>query len=177
MGIALAFSSMEASAQNFGNRVDVCNEGDVDLQFLHFSTNSSLLGGDKGKIAGWWTIKPGDCEDINPVGPIGLVVVCSGQWSSQGLIEFSCSDLTEREPGGFRAELDFVDWAPWADTLVDQSPKSGDWFCPFMLQTNPFNRQTKKGNKKLSIVSSFGHCDWFFYHMDGMYRGCQYCAD
>jgi len=110
-------------------------------------------------------------------GPIGFVVVCSGQWSSHGLIEFSCSDLTEREPGGFRAELDFVDWAPWADTLIDQSPKSGDRFCPFMLQTNPFNSQTKKGKKKLSIMSSFGHCDWFFYHMDGMYRGCQYCAD
>lgn len=110
-------------------------------------------------------------------GPVGFVVVCKGQWSSQSLIEYSCSDLTEREPGGFRAELDFVDWAPWADTLVDLSPKSGDRFCPFMLQTNPFNLQTKKGNKKLSIMSSFGHCDWFFYHMDGMFSGCQYCAD
>ena len=110
-------------------------------------------------------------------GPIGFVAVCSGQWSSQSLIEYSCSNLTEREPGGFRAELDFVDWAPWADTLIGQSPKSGDRFCPYMLETNQFNRQTKKGKKKLSIMSSFGHCDWFFYHMDGRYRGCQYCAD
>jgi len=110
-------------------------------------------------------------------GPIGFVVVCKGQWSSESLIEYGCSDLTEREPGGFRAELDFVDWALLADTLVDRSPTSDDRFCPFMLQTNPFNSQTKKGNKKLSIMSSFGHCDWFFYHMDGTFRGCQYCAD
>jgi hypothetical protein len=110
-------------------------------------------------------------------GPVGFVVVCKGQWSSESLIEYSCSDLAEREPGGFRAELDFVDWAPWADTLIDRSPKSGDRFCPFMLQTNPFNLQTKKGNKKLSVMSSYGRCDWFFYHMDGTYRGCQYCAD
>lgn len=109
-------------------------------------------------------------------GPIGFVVVCSGQWSS-GLIKYSCSDLTERKPGGFRAELDFVDWAPWADTLLDQSPKSGDRFCPFMLQTNQFNAQTRKGKKKLSVMRSFGHCDWFFYHVDGTYRGCQYCTD
>lgn len=110
-------------------------------------------------------------------GPVGFVVVCNGQWSSESLVEYSCSDLTEREPGGFRAELDFVDWAPWADILVDRSPKSGDRFCPFMLKTNPFNSQTKKGRKKLSIMSSFGHCDWFYYQMDGTYRGCQYCAD
>lgn len=110
-------------------------------------------------------------------GPVGFVVVCKGQWSSESLIEYSCSDLTEHEPGGFRAELDFVDWVLWADTLIDRSPKSDDRFCPFMLQTNPFNLQTKKGNKKLSIMSSYGRCDWFFYHMDGTYRGCQYCAD
>lgn len=84
VSFALAFSSMEASAQNFGNRVDVCNEGDVDLQFLHFSTNSSLLGGDKGKIAGWWTIKPGDCEDINPVG-FDTVAVGFLQTSDKGI--------------------------------------------------------------------------------------------
>jgi hypothetical protein len=110
-------------------------------------------------------------------GPIGFVVVCSGQWSPESRIEYSCSELTGREPGGFRAELDFVDWSPWADTLIDRSPKSGDRFCPFMLQTNPFNRQTRKGKKKLSIMSSFGRCDWFFYRMDGTYRGCQYCAE
>ena len=83
-GFALAFSSMEANAQNFGNRVDVCNKGDVNLQFLHFSTNSSILGGDKGKIAGWWTIKPGDCEDINPVG-FDTVAVGFLQTSDKGI--------------------------------------------------------------------------------------------
>jgi hypothetical protein len=110
-------------------------------------------------------------------GPIGFVVVCNGQWSSESLVEYSCSDLTEREPGGFRAELDYVDWAPWADTLLARDPRSGGRFCPFMLETNPFNRQTKKGRKKLSIMSSFGRCDWFFYFMDRRYRGCEYCAD
>jgi len=109
--------------------------------------------------------------------PIGFVVVCDGRWSSESLIEYNCSDLTEREPGGFRAELDFVDWAPWADTLLGRRPKSGDRLCPYMLQTNPFNRQTREGKKKLSILNSNGRCDWFFYHGDGMYRGCQYCAD
>ena len=110
--------------------------------------------------------------------PNGFVVVCNGKWSlPKGRIEYSCSDLTEREPGGFRAELDYVDWTPWADSLVDQTPRSGDRFCSFMLQTNPYNPQTRKGNKKLSIMSSFGHCNRFFYHMDGTYRVCQYCAD
>ena len=109
--------------------------------------------------------------------PVGFVVVCDGRWSSESQIEYSCSDLTEREPGGFRAELDYIDWAPWADALIARSPKSGDRFCPFMLQTNQFNAQTKKGTKKLSVMSSFGNCDWFFYHLDGTYRGCQYCDD
>ena len=109
--------------------------------------------------------------------PVGFVVICDGKWSSQSQIEYHCSGLTESEPGGFRAELDYVDWAPWADALIARSPKSGDRFCPFMLQTNQFNAQTRKGTKKLSILSSFGSCDWFFYHMDGVYRGCQYCAD
>ena len=109
--------------------------------------------------------------------PVGFVVICDGQWSSESQIEYGCSDLTQREPGGFRAELDYVDWAPRANALIARSPKSGDRFCPFMLQTNQFNAQTRKGTKKLSILSSFGRCDWFFYHMDGVYRGCQYCAD
>lgn len=109
--------------------------------------------------------------------PAGFVVICDGHWSSESLIEYSCSDLTEREPGGFRVELDYVDWAPWADALDDRGPTSGDRFCPFMLQANQHNAQTRKGTKKLSVMNSFGHCDWFYYHLDGTYRGCQYCAD
>ena len=123
-------------------------------------------------------IEEGPAFDAQPdKGPVGFVVVCSGQWSSQSPIEYNCSDLTEREPGGFRAELDFVDWGPWEYTLAGRSPTSGDRFCSFMLQTNPFNRQTRKGIRKLSIMSSLGQCNWFFYHTDGMYRGCQYCTD
>lgn len=110
-------------------------------------------------------------------GPIGFVVVCRGKRSSESEIEYTCSDLTAREQGGFRAELDFIDWSPWEHILGDRKPKSGDRFCPYMLQTNQFNRQTRKGNKKLSITSSFGHCDWFYYFMDGKFSGCQYCAD
>lgn len=123
-------------------------------------------------------IEQGATSDPNPDNePVGFVVICDGRWSSESLIEYSCSDLTERKPGGFRAVLDYIDWAPWADALIARSPKSGDRFCPFMLQTNQFNAQTRKGTKKLSVMSSFGPCDWFFYHMDGTYRGCQYCDD
>lgn len=116
-------------------------------------------------------------DPLRDKGPVGFVVVCSGKWTSHSVIEYNCTDLTDRESGGFRAELDYVDWAPWEHMLIDRKPNSGDRFCPNFLQTNSFMRQTRKGNKKLSIMSSYGHCDWFFYHMDGKYRGCQYCAD
>ncbi len=110
--------------------------------------------------------------------PVGFVVVCNGKWSAKSQIEYSCSDLTERKPGGFRAELDYVDWEPYAETLLTSGPAEGDpRSCPFMLRTNQFNKQTRKGNKKLSIMSSYGRCDWFYYLRDGEYRGCQYCAD
>ena len=110
-------------------------------------------------------------------GPVGFVVVCSGTWTSHSLIQYNCTDLTDREPGGFRAELDYVDWAPWAPTLLGRSPASGDRFCPNKLQTHSFMPENRKGVKKLSIMSSYGRCDWFFYSSDKKYKGCQYCAD
>lgn len=111
--------------------------------------------------------------------PIGFVVVCSGKLASQGLIEFSCSELTDREPEGFKAELDFFDWAPREGARFLRSPQSGDRHrqsCRYRSQINPFTVQTKKGKKKLSIMSSLGPCDWFFYHAGGTYSGCQYCT-
>jgi hypothetical protein len=57
-----------ADAQNYGNRVEVCNNGDIDLSFIYFATNSSLFGGEQAKIAGWYTIEPRDCGNINPSG-------------------------------------------------------------------------------------------------------------
>lgn len=60
--------SPTANAQNYGNLVEVCNKGDIDLQFVYFATNSSLFGGEQAKIAGWYTIEPRDCENVNPTG-------------------------------------------------------------------------------------------------------------
>ncbi len=60
--------SPTANAQNYGNLVEVCNKGDIDLKFVYFSTNSSLFGGEKAKISGWYTIEPSDCENVNPTG-------------------------------------------------------------------------------------------------------------
>ncbi len=60
--------SPTANAQNYGNFVEVCNKGDIDLRFVYFATNSSLFGGEQAKIAGWYTIEPRDCENVNPTG-------------------------------------------------------------------------------------------------------------
>ncbi len=109
---------------------------------------------------------------------IGFVALCRGTWPASGGIDFSCTDITDREPGGFRKELDYVDWEPYAETLLTLNPVSGDarW-CRYYLQPNQFNEQTKKGTRKLSIMSSHGPCDQFFYHQDRQFRSCCYCSD
>ena len=70
--LALLFSFWlspnSADAQNYGNLVEVCNKGDIDLSYIYFATNSSLFGGEQAKIAGWYTIEPGDCGNVNPTG-------------------------------------------------------------------------------------------------------------
>lgn len=55
-----------AHAQNYSNIVRVCNKGNADLSYVKFSTNSStLFTGENGLVAGWYTIKPGECPDVN----------------------------------------------------------------------------------------------------------------
>jgi len=59
---------IQADAQNYGNQVEVCNKGDIDLSYIYFATNNSLLGGEQASISGWYTIEPRDCDDVNPSG-------------------------------------------------------------------------------------------------------------
>ncbi|MEQ8207974.1 MAG: hypothetical protein RIA65_17485 [Woeseia sp.] len=55
-----------AHAQNYSNIVRVCNKGNADLIYVKFSTNSgTLFTGENGLVAGWYTIKPGECPDVN----------------------------------------------------------------------------------------------------------------
>lgn len=55
-----------AHAQNYSNIVRVCNKGNADLTYVKFSTNSgTLFTSENGLVAGWYTIKPGQCPDVN----------------------------------------------------------------------------------------------------------------
>lgn len=66
--LSICLLPIPAAAQNYGNRVKVCNKGDIDLSYIYFATNSSLFGGEQAKISGWYTIEPRDCQNINPTG-------------------------------------------------------------------------------------------------------------
>lgn len=66
--LTLLLCSGAAKADNYGNLVEVCNHGDVDLRFLYFATSSSFFGGERGEFSGFYTIKPGDCGNVNPSG-------------------------------------------------------------------------------------------------------------
>jgi hypothetical protein len=55
-----------ASAQsNEYHWVNVCNQGDVDLQYVVLRTRWNLGQGDRAQLSGWHTIRKGKCEDVN----------------------------------------------------------------------------------------------------------------
>ena len=55
-----------ASAQsNEYHWVNVCNRGDVDLQYVVLRTRWNLGQGDRVQLSGWHTIRKGKCEDVN----------------------------------------------------------------------------------------------------------------
>lgn len=66
--LTLLLYSGAVKADNYGNLVEVCNHGDVDLRFLYYATSSSFFSGERGEISGFYTIKPGDCGNVNPSG-------------------------------------------------------------------------------------------------------------
>lgn len=45
--------------------VNVCNRGDVDLNYVVLRTRWNLGQGDRAQLSGWHTIRPGKCEDVN----------------------------------------------------------------------------------------------------------------
>ena len=58
-----------ASAQsNEYHWVNVCNRGDVDLQYVVLRTRWNLGQGDRAQLSGWHTIRKGKCEDVNTSG-------------------------------------------------------------------------------------------------------------
>lgn len=107
-------------------------------------------------------------ETINMV---GVVVVCDGL-EVDGLSKgFRCSELSKEELGGNYGWLDLTDLTVWVDDLESEREEYGNSDCPAKLKS-------PSGQKVLSLVEPIGHCDAFFYPIDGGgYGRCVYCAD
>ncbi len=59
-------SVQSATAQsNEYHWVEVCNRGDVDLNYVVLRTGWNLGQGDRAQLSGWHTIRKGHCEDVN----------------------------------------------------------------------------------------------------------------
>ena len=59
-------SVQSAAAQtNEYHWVNVCNQGDVDLNYVVLRTRWNLGQGDRAQLSGWHTIRKGQCEDVN----------------------------------------------------------------------------------------------------------------
>ena len=54
-----------AAQTNEYHWVNVCNRGDVDLNYVVLRTRWNLGQGDRAQLSGWHTIRPGKCEDVN----------------------------------------------------------------------------------------------------------------
>ncbi len=54
-----------AAQTNEYHWVNVCNRGDVDLNYVVLRTRWNLGQGDRAQLSGWHTIRPGQCEDVN----------------------------------------------------------------------------------------------------------------
>jgi len=99
----------------------------------------------------------------------GFAAVCLGSHTSRW--KFDCSSLTEKSPYGFRVEMELMDWTPWLDILLGRHPSEDDSECPIQLKN-------QVGKEMLSIVSSYGRCDTFYYFRpDASFGQCTYCAE
>ena len=54
-----------AAQTNEYHWVNVCNRGNVDLNYVVLRTRWNLGQGDRAQLSGWHTIRPGKCEDVN----------------------------------------------------------------------------------------------------------------
>lgn len=117
-------------------------------------------------------IEKGRVEDaLNGGKPTGFTAVCTRQESSNANQEYDCVPLTEIRPHGFRTYLDFMDWTPWLDSLLEGGEYDDNPDCPVILQSH-------LSQKLLTIVAPYGHCDTFFYQKpNSEYGECTYCAD
>lgn len=62
----LPITIQSASAQsNEYHWVNVCNRGDVDLNYVVLRTRWNLGQGDRAQLSGWHTIRKGQCDDVN----------------------------------------------------------------------------------------------------------------
>ena len=61
LGSAATFAQM-----NDYNVIEVCNKGDVLLEYAVFATKTDYWAGDRAEASAWYKIKPGKCENVNP---------------------------------------------------------------------------------------------------------------
>ena len=101
----------------------------------------------------------------------GVVVVCDGPNPDGTSGDYRCFELTKERLGGSHGWLDLIDISIWLDDLENQSEEYGNSDCPAKLKP-------PSGEKILSLVEPIGHCDAFFYPVEGGgYGRCFYCAD
>ncbi len=63
-----------ARASNPSKIVEVCNKGNVTLLYITFGTKSHWLTGKQAKVAGWYSIAPRKCMNVNPFAYDGVAV-------------------------------------------------------------------------------------------------------
>lgn len=48
------------------NVIEVCNKGNVLLEYAVFATKTDYWMGDRAEASAWYKIRPGKCENVNP---------------------------------------------------------------------------------------------------------------
>jgi len=102
---------------------------------------------------------------------VGLVVVCDGLAADEPNKRFRCNALSDEELGGNYGWLDLTEWTVSVDDLAEEQEVYDNPECPHELTI-------RSGKKLLSLVQPIGHCNAFFYPINGGgYGRCEYCAD
>lgn len=65
--VVWVFGSTASFAQmNDYNVIEVCNKGNVLLEYAVFATKTDYWAGDRAEASAWYKIEPGKCENVNP---------------------------------------------------------------------------------------------------------------
>ena len=70
LGISLVVwvcgSTASVAQMNDYNVIEVCNKGDILLEYAVFATKTDYWMGDRAEASAWYKIQPGKCENVNP---------------------------------------------------------------------------------------------------------------